>query len=296
MNTIEAFERWLEAEGYQPSTVVEYGTALATLARAAQGGHTPTVSPSRYAAGKAFLRYPASEHAVELHTFVQAYVARAHAVLRAPTGRVAARRAAQARRKREATSIGPEAFTALAALAWEEPGNEGAALSLIYATGLRVGDVLPITRRALQLGKQHGIVRLVVKGGDTRQLPWSGAPEEWGRLHDAFLGEPADIVTIADLIMGKPGASTLTAGGGAYMRLNRLLKAHAVRAGVDERMHLHRLRRTVAVRALTQTQDTAAVQQMLGHRNIQTTARYIDEARPQALAGIQQSINPRRKA
>jgi site-specific recombinase XerD len=85
------------------------------------------------------------------------------------------------------------------------------------------------------------------------------------------------------------------AGEAAYKQIDTRLKQVAREAGLTERVHLHRLRRTVAVRALAQTNDIAAVQQMLGHRSIQTTARYVDEARPEALAGIQQSINPRRK-
>lgn len=292
MNTIEAFEQWLTNEGFQPATVRNYGRALAALHR--YGADDLPIVQVYVAAVRAFLRSPFTTNNAEFTAAATAYADRAAEVLKAPTNRVQARRAVQQRRRREAKSIGEDAFGELAAAAWAQQDPASSVISVLCATGLRIGDVLAVTRRQLSEGAQHGLLRLVVKGGDTRVLPWAGAADEWARLSQAFRTQPQEIQTVAALLTETPDASTL-AGDAAYKQVDVRLKRLAKEIGLAERIHLHRLRRTVAVRALTQTDDIAAVQQMLGHRSIQTTARYVDEARPGTLAGIQQSINPRKR-
>lgn len=292
MNTIEAFEDWLQKQGYRASTVQDYGKALAALHRT--GGGALKLLPVRTSGIRAFLRWEGRHAAQPLVSEAEGYDKRATEALKREVSRVGPRRAKQDKRKREARSIGDAPFAALADVTWHEDSPEAAALSVLYATGLRVGDILAVTSRAIEEGVASGYVRLTVKGGDERLLPWAGAPEEWARLRAYFRTADVTRRTVADLLTSKPNASTLP-GSAAYQRLHNALKRLAEEAGITDRVHLHRLRRTVAVRALRTTRDLSAVQQMLGHRNMNTTARYVDEARPEALAGIQQGINPRRK-
>ena len=290
-HAVDAFAQHLTAQGYRASTVRTYAEAMRGLHT-----HGPSLALHHgWASGaRRFLDWPGHTNDDGLADAARAYVSRVDAAKRVITSRVGPRRAAQAATKRDARSIGDDAFTRLADLTWAESSVPAAVMSVLYATGLRVGDVLAVDRRALTEGRAHGNIRLTAKGGDERLLAWAGAPEEWARLTMAFAGQPATLHTVADLVTGHPAASTL-AKNAAYQRVDRTLKRLAEDAGVPGQVHLHRLRRTVAVRALRSTQDITLVQQMLGHRNIATTAHYVNEARPEALAGIQRNINPRNR-
>jgi integrase len=50
------------------------------------------------------------------------------------------------------------------------------------------------------------------------------------------------------------------------------------------------LRRTVAVQALRITEDVTAVQQLMGHKSVQTTFGYISEARPEREAELRKQL------
>jgi integrase len=61
------------------------------------------------------------------------------------------------------------------------------------------------------------------------------------------------------------------------------LKACARRAGLDEgEFYLHKFRATYATRALQSGVDIRTVQDWLGHKDIESTMRYLQPARGQA--------------
>lgn len=203
---------------------------------------------------------------------------------------VAQRRASQLRRKRQARSLPEAEWHALLDVLARGHDATDAALRVIAETGLRVGDVLGITQGELARGETSGVVRLDAKGGEPRLLPWAGASDAWGDLLEAFPDEPS--LTVAEVVANFRGA-TPEAGSAAYMRLDRRLKKHALALKLDGVVHLHRLRRTVAVVALRETRDIVAVQELLGHSSIATTSRYLDEARPEVVAELQTKIRER---
>jgi integrase len=113
----------------------------------------------------------------------------------------------------------------------------------------------------------------------------------WQLFAQDFRDKPR-MHTIADLVMNKPDSSS-ESGDGAYQAVNRALKRIGRDLELEGRVHLHRLRRTVAVQALRETENIRAVQELLGHGSANTTMRYVDEARPEALAGLQQKLRTR---
>ena len=289
------FEAWLREQGYQPSSVRAYTSAARSLIT--HGGDALALIPSHTAAVRALLRCAETGGGVTLAVLdeAKAYDVRAMAAESEPQNKLHARRQAQAKRKRSARSIAPDDFERLAIHTWEKRADPACAvLSVLYTTGLRVGDVLGISRGQLHEGRRTGTLRVTTKGGETRILPWAGAPDEWDALTACFVGLSPDLRTVADLLTRHPGSSALP-GAAAYQRCNRRLKQLAADVQLDGRIHLHRLRRTVAVRALIQTKDIVAVQQLLGHRSIGTTTKYVDEARPEAVATLQTQIHPRTK-
>ena len=169
----------------------------------------------------------------------------------------------------------------------DEP--EGVALYLQSLTSYRIGDVLGIERRKLQAALRSGVLPVVVKGGHTLEVPIDGARDVWESVYARW---PAEHATLAAWICPTSKLAGLS-GGGAYQRVNRHLKELARELKLDSRCHLHRIRRTVGVRALRDTRDIHAVQQLMGHTTIASTEHYLDELRTDDIAKLQQRLRVR---
>ncbi len=181
--------------------------------------------------------------------------------------------------------------TALEGLSEADSGC--AVLRVLSDTGLRIGDVLRLPLVELRVGERSGRLDLTVKGGKERILHWAGAPEAWGALAaHARAARGRGAVTVAHLV--SPGSSPL-AGDTAYKACARRMALIGREIDSEERWHLHRIRRTVLVRALEETHDIAAVQELGGHDSITTTARYLDEGRAKETAELQRKLTANRR-
>jgi integrase/recombinase XerD len=163
-----------------------------------------------------------------------------------------------------------------AAAAW--PGEEGVRLrcllELLYATGLRVSELITLPLAAAQRDPRFVLVR--GKGGKERLVPLSTPARQ------ALAGYLA--CRAAFLPRGKPpgnkGARWLfpSRGEAGYLtrqRCGQLLKELAAAAGLDPaRLSPHVLRHAFASHLLDHGADLRSVQQMLGHADIATTQIY----------------------
>lgn len=153
------------------------------------------------------------------------------------------------------------------------PGREGlratALLELLYATGLRVSELIALPRAAFRPGTETLVVR--GKGAKDRLVP-VGAParaavEAWLAAEDAARGP-------------KPPTRFLfpsRAAGGhlTRQRLAQILKDVALAAGIDPvRVSPHVLRHAFATHLLAHGADLRSLQAMLGHADIATTEIY----------------------
>jgi integrase len=152
-----------------------------------------------------------------------------------------------------------------------DPEPEARVIEIQTVTGLRTGDVLRLRRRALKeaLAGSH-VVQVELKGARVLPVPTSGAPEVWERLAKQW--REGD--TLAKWV--SPASADADAGA-AYIAVRKHFQLLAQDLGLHGPIHLHRLRHTVADLALTATKDINAVRIMLGHQNIATTMRYIDD-------------------
>jgi integrase/recombinase XerD len=163
-----------------------------------------------------------------------------------------------------------------AAAAW--PNEEGARLrcliELLYATGLRVSELVALPLAAAQRDPRFLLVR--GKGGKERVVPLSAPARqrlaEFIACRARFL--PQDrraAAAMARWLFPSRGES----GHLTRQRCGQLLKELALAAGLDPaRLSPHVLRHAFASHLLDHGADLRSVQQMLGHADIATTQIY----------------------
>jgi integrase/recombinase XerD len=181
---------------------------------------------------------------------------------------------------------------ALLEAAGKRPGIQGvtarASLEILYATGLRVSELLGLPRRAL--AGDASVLMIRGKGGKDRIVPLSdkakAASAELVALHDeagrgkAERGKPER----GKPERGKVGPSGtgrwLFPGRDARHALTRqafgqMLKLVALEAGLDPaRVSPHVLRHSFASHLLAHGADLRSLQLLLGHADIATTQIY----------------------
>lgn len=139
-----------------------------------------------------------------------------------------------------------------------------AALELLYATGLRISELLALRRDTIRPGARMLFVR--GKGGRERLVPLSASA-----LHavTALLHHDAACAT-PWLFPGRNPARALTRQG-----FDRILAECGARAGIDpQRLSPHVLRHSFATHMLAHGADLRALQTLLGHADISTTQIY----------------------
>jgi integrase len=283
---LEAFAAWLTKEGYAASTVEDSVRTVRQLDRDAREGVEsgvwirPQIKRIRTGAKALGWAWPAAVVA-QLRSVEQ----RAASAAETPKAR---RAAAQRAAKRRQSSYDDASWAKLARRVASDAGADPACavLDVMISTGLRVGDVLSLERHALVPSE---IVRLTQKGGSERFLPWDDC---WGRLDEVWSGSGA--ANVASLV-SPGGDGSPVAGHAAYRRVELTLKRLAKELALPGRAHLHRLRRTVAVQVIRTTGDLEVARHALGQASIQTTVRYVNEARPDELAKVFAALRTIRK-
>jgi integrase/recombinase XerD len=163
--------------------------------------------------------------------------------------------------------------------------RDAAMLEVLYATGLRVSELVSLPMSALHLA--DGWIKVRGKGGKERLIPLG--EQAVGRLR-AYLAGPRD--------RGMRGVRTTQVfvnGRGAGMTRQgfwKLLRGYARQAGITKPLSPHTLRHSFATHLLERGADLRSVQQMLGHSDIATTQIYthVLEAR---LRAAYQRYHPR---
>ncbi len=137
-----------------------------------------------------------------------------------------------------------------------------AAFELLYATGLRVSELLALPRAALSGGAP--LVPVRGKGGKERLVPLSRA------ARDASLALIAAAPASRYLFPGRDRRRPLTRQG-----FDKLVLAVALAAGLDPaRVTPHVLRHSFASHMLARGADLRSLQLLLGHADIATTQIY----------------------
>jgi integrase/recombinase XerD len=150
-----------------------------------------------------------------------------------------------------------------------EPASlrDRALLELMYACGLRASEAIGLELMDVDL--HEGVLRARGKGSKERVVPIGQAALRALRIY-LERGRPALVKggSEAHLFVNFRG-NQLTRQG-----LYKIVRRHALTAGLADRMSPHTLRHTFATHLLAGGCDLRSVQEMLGHADVSTTQLY----------------------
>lgn len=136
-----------------------------------------------------------------------------------------------------------------------------ALMLLCRVLGLRHGEALRVTPR--HLNKDTNCLNFHRKAEGTSNIPVSGDLLKLFQLAEQKDADAPIVMTIAE----RPHLAQST----IYFHWWKLLE----KAGVNRHLRIHDLRRTAASKVYLHTRDLRVAQQLLGHRRIETTLRYL---------------------
>lgn len=146
------------------------------------------------------------------------------------------------------------------------------ALSVAYATGLRVNEVVSL--KVGDIDSQRMTIRVERgKGGKDRYAMLSPLLLERLRVWWKVARLQSKMLDGGWLFPGRDPIDSLTA-----RQLNRAIHEAAVMARIDKRVSMHTLRHSFATHLLEQKVDIRVIQVLLGHKKLETTALYTQVA------------------
>ena len=157
-----------------------------------------------------------------------------------------------------------------AEVAEELSTRDRAILELLYASGLRVSELVSLDWNDVDL--EGRTVRVLGKGGKERMVPF-GAPaadalrtwfDEWDGVRERAKS-------------AKPGEPVFLNFRGTRLSarsVRRVVDRQGNAAGVPPGLHPHVLRHTFATDLLSQGADLRTIQELLGHSSLSTTQKY----------------------
>ena len=147
--------------------------------------------------------------------------------------------------------------------------RDRAMLELMYATGLRVSELLSLRFRNVNM--QNGLITVYGKGNKQRSVPVSSFALEFLRKYMDGPRKRVKESKDTDIIF-------LNRDGKALSRTYFFMqvKRYAEEKGIDSSVSPHTLRHCFATHLLENGASLRAVQEMLGHSNIATTQIYTE--------------------
>ncbi|MCL1092382.1 site-specific tyrosine recombinase XerD [Shewanella kaireitica] len=163
--------------------------------------------------------------------------------------------------------------------------RDKAMLELLYATGLRVSELVGLTMEQLSL--RQGLVRIVGKGGKERLVP----------LGELAVSEVENYLKFArvELLKGKQSDVLFPSKRAQQMTRQTFwhrIKLYALRANISTELSPHTLRHAFATHLLNHGADLRVVQLLLGHSDLSTTQIYTHVATAR-LASLHSEHHPR---
>lgn len=163
--------------------------------------------------------------------------------------------------------------------------RDRAMLETLYATGLRVSELVQMT--LLEINLDVGVVRIIGKGNKERLVPLGEQAVDWVAKYQSR-ARP-------DLLKTKTSDSVFVTARGTAMTRQAfwyLIKKHAAAAGIHHGLSPHTLRHAFATHLINHGADLRSVQMLLGHADLSTTQIYTHVAR-ERLQSLHAQHHPR---
>lgn len=143
--------------------------------------------------------------------------------------------------------------------------RDRAMLETLYSCGLRVSELEGLDIGDIDLGE--GLVRVLGKGARERLVPVGTKAIAALRAYIGVRGELEP--TGAQLFVNKRG------GRLTVRSISRVVERFSLLAGIPKSVHPHMLRHSFATHLLGNGADLRSIQEMLGHKSLAATQRYL---------------------
>jgi integrase/recombinase XerD len=163
--------------------------------------------------------------------------------------------------------------------------RDRAMLELLYATGLRVSELVELNFQ--QVNFRQGCLRVVGKGEKERLVPVGEEAMDW---LERYLNHARPMILGArqsDYLFVTNRGSSMT-----RQAFWHIIKRYAKQAGIDKHLSPHTLRHAFATHLLNHGADLRVVQLLLGHSDLSTTQIYTHIAQ-QRLKELHSQFHPR---
>ena len=162
----------------------------------------------------------------------------------------------------------------LAAPAVSDPlgHRDRAMLELLYATGVRVSELINL--KLSQVNLNQGVLRIIGKGDRERLIPLGDEAQDWVKK---FIDGPR-----VKILLKRQTEYLFPTGRGDRMTRQafwHIIKRYAKKAGIGKKLSPHTVRHAFATHLLNNGADLRVVQLLLGHSDVSTTQIYTHVAR-----------------
>ncbi len=148
--------------------------------------------------------------------------------------------------------------------------RDRAIVELIYSSGIRVGELVGLNRKDVDL--KEGLLKVKGKGRKERIVPFgrpaATALECYLGKRDRCMASQGDEKPEDPVFLNRWGKRLTTRSVG------RIVNKYVALSGVKKRIGPHSLRHTFATHLMDEGADLRVIQELLGHQSLSTTQKY----------------------